>query len=85
MLQFTNSFYCSYNKDQNKLIIRFRQTEPIPSDSNNEEDTQPEIEMHDLVSLVMDADFAQRLADAVKELCDGNTSKAEMPGNEADK
>lgn len=82
MLQFTNSFYCSYNKDQNKLIIRFRQTEPIPNESNSvDEDAQPEIEIHDLVSLVMDADFAQRLADAVKELCDGNTGKAEMPDN----
>ena len=70
MLQYVNSFYCTYNDTQGSFVIRLRQTEPIDSDG----DDRVRIVTNEISSIIMDKESAQNLADAIYELLGKNNS-----------
>lgn len=66
MLQYTNSFYCSYSSEEKKVVIHFKQAEPLPSDNDGPQENS--VVMNDIVSLIMDEDFFQKLLDSIQGL-----------------
>ena len=69
MLNFTNSFQCTYTKDQNKVIIRFRQAMPNIDRETGEQDSSAPLVLNDIADLIMDSEIAQQLSVAISELC----------------
>lgn len=69
MLQFANSFQCTYLSDQNKIVLKFRQAIPNIDKKTGEQDSSEPVIINELVDLVVDSGFAEKLADAIHDLC----------------
>lgn len=74
MLNFINSFQCTYTKDQNKVIIRFRQAVPNIDRETGEQDSSAPLVLNDITDLIMDSETALQLSVAISELCSVNES-----------
>lgn len=75
MLQYVNSFSCAAESKGNAIIIQFKQNEPDFHVEDKERKTTTET--HDISSLIMDNECAQRLLEALSHILSEEESKCE--------
>lgn len=73
MLQYVDSFACSWNQKTGNLVIRFMQKEPVFDEGKN---NFSEI-TNSIASVIMDKDAADALLSLLQEVREGDKAKAD--------
>lgn len=66
MLQFVDSFYCTYNQQKEKYVFRLRQEEPV----DGEPGAEATIKTNEIANVILDKNCAIELAHAILQLHD---------------
>ena len=64
MLQFVDAFYCTYNQQKEKYVLKLRQEEPV--DGNPGEEIT--IKTNEIANVILDKECAVELANAILQL-----------------
>lgn len=73
MLQFVDSFFCTYNNDTQNMVLRFRQEEPF-QDSNSK---SVQVQTTEVANIIMSKTCAEQLAAGLQQLLSENTTSAD--------
>ena len=78
MLQFVDSFYCTYNQQKEKYVFRLRQEEPV----DGEPGVDVTIKTNEIANVILDKDCAIELAHAILQLHDSAQGNGHLPDDD---